>query len=59
VVQSSPKPGGGVVCKSPPSSFLRRDFCLSSVPFPLTGCASPIAVKGVNFSSDGLIQSQK
>jgi hypothetical protein len=58
VVQSSPKTGGGVVGKSPSSSFLRRGFFLSSGPSPLGGCASPIAEKGVNFRSDGLIQSQ-
>jgi len=43
VVQSSPKPGGGVVGKSPSSSFLRRGFLLPSVCSPLDGCASPIA----------------
>jgi hypothetical protein len=59
MVRSSLKPGGGVVCKSPPSSFLRREFRLPSVPFNLSGCASPIAEKGVIFRSDGLIESQK
>lgn len=32
VVQSSPKPSGGVVEKSPLSSLLRRGFLLPSVP---------------------------
>lgn len=50
VVQSSPKPGGGVVGKSPSSSLLRRGFLLPSVPFPLGGCVTPITEKGVNFS---------
>jgi len=59
VVQSSPKPGGGVVGKSPPSSFLQRGFLLPSVPSPLSGYAYPIAFKGVIFKSDSLIQSQK
>jgi hypothetical protein len=58
VVQSSPKPGGGVG-KSPSPSFLRRGFILPSVPSPLSGCASPIAENEVNFRTDGLIQSQK
>jgi hypothetical protein len=56
VVQSSPKPGGGVVGKSPPS-ILKRGFLIPSAPSPLSGCASPIAGKGANFGSDGLTQS--
>jgi len=59
VVQSSPKPGGGVVGKSPSSSLLRRGFLLPSGPFPLGGCVTPIIEKGVNFRLDSLIQSQK
>jgi hypothetical protein len=58
VVQSSPKPGGGVG-KPPPSSFLRRGFLLPSVPPPLSGCASLTTDKGVIFKSNGLIQSQE
>jgi hypothetical protein len=46
VVQSSPKPGGGVVSKSPSSSFLRQGFLVLSVPSLLDGCASLIAEKG-------------
>jgi hypothetical protein len=57
VGQSSPKPGGGVVGKSPPSSFLRRGFLIPSAPSPLSGCASPISEKGANFRLDGLTQS--
>jgi hypothetical protein len=55
VVQSSLKLGGGAG-KSPPSSFLWRGFLLPSVPCPLSGYASPIAEKEVNFRSNGLIQ---
>jgi hypothetical protein len=44
---------------SPSSSFLRRGFLLPSVPSPLSGYAFPITEMGVNFKSDGLIQSQK
>jgi len=57
VVQSSPKPGGGVVGKCPSSSFLRRGFLIPSAPSPLSGCASPISEKGANFRLDGLTQS--
>ena len=59
MVQSSPKPGGGVVDKSPLSSFLRRSFLLPSVPFPLGGCVTPIAEKGVDVRLNGLTQSRK
>lgn len=45
MVQSSPKLSGGVVSKSPSSSFLRRCFLLPSVASLLDGCASPIAEK--------------
>jgi len=58
VVQSSPKLGGGAG-KSPSSSFLRHGFLLPSVSSPLSGCASPIAEKEVNFRLNGLIQSQQ
>jgi hypothetical protein len=57
--QSSLKPGGRVVNKSPPSSFLRRAFLIPSAPSPLSGCASPIAENDANFRSVGLTQSQK
>jgi hypothetical protein len=59
VVQFSSKPGGGVVGKSPPSSFLWRGFLLPSVPSPLSGGASPIAENGNEFRVNGLSQSQK
>jgi hypothetical protein len=55
VVQSSPKPGGALVSKSPSSNLLRRGFLLQSVPFHLGSCVSPIAEKGVNFRLHGLI----
>jgi len=57
VVQSLPKPGGGVVGKSP--SILRRGFLIPSAPSPFSGCASPIIGKGANFGLDGLTQSHK
>jgi hypothetical protein len=47
------------VGKSFPSSFLRRGFLLPSVFSPLSGYTSPIAEKEVNFTTNGLIQSQK
>jgi hypothetical protein len=59
VVQSSPKPAGGVVGKSPLSSLLWQGFLLPSVLSPLSGCASLIAKKGNEFRVNGLSQSHK